>query len=65
MTQANESTLREIAEKLGDALELIDDAIAIREGKQIANLKDLDMLRAEIHVLTCRPQFQGFYRRRP
>lgn len=56
--------LKLIAENLSDALDLIDNAIAYRDEASIENLKDLDMLRAEIHALTCRPQFHEFYRAR-
>ena len=56
--------MREIAERLGKALDLVDDAIAIRDEEGIPNLKDLNILRAEIHAITCRPQLEPFYRAR-
>lgn len=48
--------MREIARELEDALESVDNAIAIRDEAAIDGLKDLDLLRAELHEITCRPQ---------
>jgi hypothetical protein len=46
--------LEELFEELGQAIEHIDSAIAIRELQGITSMKDLDLIRAEIHALTCR-----------
>jgi hypothetical protein len=44
----------ELFQELGEALEHVDSAIAIRDLEHIGNMKDLDLIRAEIHALTCR-----------
>ena len=50
--------VKAIGKELGDALESIDNAIAIRDEGEFIDLRDLDLLRAEIHAITCRPGFQ-------
>jgi hypothetical protein len=52
---------KELARCLGDALDKIDSAIAIRDDEAIEGFRDLDLIRAELHSLTCRPQLAKFY----
>ena len=53
-----DEAVKKVYEHLEEALDAIDCAIGTRDEAKLANLNDLDLIRAEIHGLTCRPQFE-------
>jgi hypothetical protein len=57
--------LKEFAYSVGQALSKLDTSIAIRDMEAIEGFRDLDLLRAELHSITCRPELEKFYRVRP
>ena len=52
-----EKALKQIYEYLEEALNSIDSAIAVRDDETLTGLRDLDLIRAEVHALTCRNEF--------